>query len=271
LGRKRPPLPADDLGMKKNLLRATPIALALALVLATGASGERKVECAGNICVSDDGGISPTKLPRHGKAPVTARLVAGVESRDGSHPPALETVRLDVDKTIAVDATGLPSCRKSQLEASSSAAARRACPDAIVGSGEAEVEVAFPEQAPFRSTGPLILFNGGARGGTTTLLLHAYVDVPAPTAIVVKATSGRIHEGPYGLRIQARIPRIAGGSGSVTHFELKVGRRYTDKGRRKSFVSAGCPTGTWRVKGHAKFSDGTELGISHLFPCTPQG
>jgi hypothetical protein len=257
--------------MKTNLLRATPIALALALVLATGASGERKVECAGNICVSDDGGISPTKLPRRGKAPVTAHLIAGVESRDGSHPPALETVRIDIDKTIAVDAVGLPTCPESQLEARSSANARRACGEAIVGSGKAEVEVAFPEQPPFRSTGPLILFNGGTRGGTTTLLLHAYVNVPAPTAIVVKATIARIHEGPYGLRIQARVPRIAGGAGSVTHFELKVGRRYTYKGRKKSFVSAGCPTGTWRVKGHAQFADKTELGLTHLFHCTPQG
>jgi len=257
--------------MKKNLLRATPIALAVALVFATGATGERKVECAGNICVSDDGGISPTKLPRHGKAPVTARLLAGVESRDGSHPPALQSVRIDVDKTIAIDAVGLPTCRKAQLEASSSATARRACADAIVGSGEAEVEVAFPEQAPFRSTGPLILFNAGVHGGTTTVLLHAYVNVPAPTAIVTKATIARIHQGPYGLRIEARVPRIAGGSGSVTRFELKVGRRYTYKGRKKSFLEAGCPTGTWRVKGHPEFADGTELSLSHLFSCRPAG
>ena len=257
--------------MRKNSLLAAPLVLALALVFATGAGGERKVECAGDICVSDDGGISPTTLPRHGKAPVTARLLAGVESRDGGHPPALQSVRIDVDKTLAVDALGLPTCRRSQLEASSSAAARRACGEAIVGSGKAEVEVAFPEQAPFRSTGPLTLFNGGVRGGTTTLLLHAYVAVPAPTAIVVKATIARIHQGPYGLRIEARVPRIAGGSGSVTHFELRVGRRYTYKGRRKSFLEAGCPTGTWRVQGHAEFSDGTEIGLTHLFSCTPQG
>jgi hypothetical protein len=257
--------------MRKNSLLAAPLALALVLVLATGAGGERKVECAGNICVSDDGGISPTKLPRRGMAPVTARLLAGIESRDGSHPPALQSVRIDVDKTIAVDAAGLPTCRKPQLEASSSESARRACGEAIVGSGEAEVEVAFPEQAPFRSTGPLILFNGGVHGTTTTVLLHAYVNVPAPTAIVTKATVARIHKGPYGLRIQARVPRIAGGSGSVTRFELKVGRRYTYKGRQKSFLEAGCPTGTWRVKGHAEFSDGTALGLTHLFSCTPQG
>jgi hypothetical protein len=257
--------------MRKKSLLAASLALALALVLVTGASGERKVECAGEICVSDDGGIAPTKLPRRGKAPVTARLRAGVRSRDGGHPPALESVRIDVDRSLAVDAIGLPACRGSQLEARSSAEARRACGEAIVGSGEAEVEVAFPEQEPFRATGPLILFNAGVHGGTTTVLLHTYVDVPAPTAIVVKATIARIHQGPYGLRIQARVPRIAGGSGSVTHFELKVGRRYTYRGRSKSFLEAGCPTGTWRVKGHAEFADGTELGLTHLFSCTPQG
>ena len=256
---------------RRTTLIAVSLALAFALVLAAGASGERKVECAGNICVSDDGGISPTKLPRHGAAPVTARLIAGIESRDGTHPPALQSVRIDVDKTLSVDAVGLPTCRISQIKATSSTAARRTCGAAIVGSGEAEVEVAFPESVPFRATGPLILFNGGVHGGTTTVLLHAYVDVPAPTAIVVKATISRIHEGPYGMRIQARIPKIAGGSGSVTHFMIKVGRRYTYKGRQKSFISAGCPTGSWRVKGHAEFSDGTALGLTHLFSCTPTG
>jgi len=257
--------------MKKNLLRAISAAAILVLILVTGASGERKVECAGNICVTDDGGISPTKLPRRGKAPITARLHGGVESRDGSHPPALESIQIDIDKTLAVDAVGLPVCRRAQLEATNSATARRACREAIIGSGEAEVEVAFPEQTPFRSTGPLILFNGGVHGGVTTVLLHAYVDVPAPTAIVTKATIARIHQGPYGLRIQARIPKIAGGSGSATRFELKVGRRYTYKGRKKSYLTAGCPTGTWRVKGHAQFSDGTELRLTHLFSCTPMG
>ncbi|HEY3435665.1 MAG TPA: hypothetical protein VGK41_08430 [Solirubrobacterales bacterium] len=259
--------------MNRSLIRLSVIAAALALLCVAVATGSpnRKVWCAGNICVADDGGISPTKLPRHAKAPVTARLEAEISTRDGSHPPAFKSMDLKVEKNISIDPVGLPTCRAAQLQATSSAAAKRACGEAIVGSGKAEVEVAFPEQAPFRSTGPLVLFNGGRKGPTTTLFLHAYVNVPAPTAIVVPATVTRINEGRFGLRIQATVPRIAGGSGSVTEFELEVGRRYTYKGEKKSFLTASCPNGVWMAKGEAKFVDGTTLHISHPFPCTPKG
>ena len=117
----------------------------------------------------------------------------------------------------------------------------------------------------------MVLFNGGQKGATTTLLLHAYVNVPAPTAIVVPATVTRIHEGRFGLRIQATVPRIAGGSGSVTRFELKVGRKFTHRGEKKSLLTASCPNGVWVAKGEASFVDGTKLHISHPFPCTPKG
>lgn len=258
--------------MNRSPIRLCLAAAALALVFAAVAIGSpnRKIWCAGNICVADDGGISPTKLPRHGKAPVTARLNAEISTRDGGHPPAFESMDLKVEKNISIDPVGLPTCRLKQLQATSSAAAKRACGEAIVGSGEAEVEVAFPEQAPFRSTGPLVLFNGGQKGPTTTLLLHAYVNVPAPTAIVTRATVTRIHEGRFGLRIQATVPKIAGGSGSVTSFELVVGRRFTYQGRNKSLLTASCPNGVWMAKGRARFVDGTTLHISHPFPCTPR-
>ena len=73
------------------------------------------------------------------------------------------------------------------------------------------------------------------------------------------------------MRIRVRIPKIAGGAGSVTEFDLEVGRRYTYEGKKKSFLVAGCPTGIWMAKGHASFEDGTRLAISHPFPCTPMG
>ena len=260
--------------MSRYLIRIAALGLGLVLVFATAASGDlggnEKVWCAGNICITDDGGIAPDALPKRGKAPITARLNGEIETRDGTHLPALETLELEIDKTIDVDAIGLPVCRASQLNARNTADAKSACPGAIVGSGRTEVEVAFPEQAPFRSTGPLVLFNGGVRGSTTTLFLHAYVNVPAPTAVVVKATITRIDRGRFGLRIAAKVPKIAGGAGSATMFDLKVGRKYTYKGKRKSFLVAGCPTGTWLTKGNVEFSDGTRLGITHPFSCTPK-
>lgn len=250
---------------------AAALAAGLALTFATVAVGERKMECAGNLCIADDGGIFPSKLPKHEKAPITARLIGEIGTRDGSHPPALRSVDLDVDKTIGIDAVGLPTCRSEQIQSRDTATARRACGSAVVGSGKAEVEVAFPEQAPFSASGPVILFNGGVQGRTTLVLLHAYVNVPAPTAIVTRATVTRIHRGRFGLHIAAQVPRIAGGAGSVTKFELKVGRKFTHRGQKKSFLTASCPTGSWVTKGNVLFDDETELGLTHVFPCTPKG
>jgi hypothetical protein len=259
--------------MTRKLIYITAVAAALALLTAGGAAGDlgnRKEECADNLCVGDNGGISPTKLPKHGGAPVTARLIGDIATRDGTHPPALQQLEADVDRTIKVDAVGLPTCSEKQLEATSSATARKVCGDAIIGSGSAEVEVAFPEQKPFRSTGPLLLFNSGVHGATTNFLLHAYVDVPAPTAVIVKAKVTRIHNGRYGLHLEAHIPKVAGGAGSATAFDLKIGRRYTYKGRKKSFLTASCPTGSWATKGNLLFSDQTRLGFTHVFTCTPE-
>ena len=92
--------------MNKHLTFVIVLAAGLALILAAAApgSGNRKLQCVGNLCIADDGGISPKKLPRHGKAPVTAQLSGEISTRDGSHPPAVETLEIEIDKTIAVGA-----------------------------------------------------------------------------------------------------------------------------------------------------------------------
>ena len=43
------------------------------------------------------------------------------------------------------------------------------------------------------------------------MLIHAYVSVPAPTAIVTTVLTSREHKGPYRLHSVATIPLIAGG------------------------------------------------------------
>lgn len=258
----------------RKLIYITAVAAGLALLAANAVAGNfdnRKEHCVGVLCVGDNGGLSPTELPRHGGAPATARIIGDISTRDGSHPPALQDLEAEIDRTLKIDAVGLPTCKESQLKASSSATAKKVCGDALIGSGSTEVEVAFPEQAPFRSTGPLLLFNGGVHGATTTVFLHAYVAVPAPTAVIVKATVTRIHRGRFGLLLKVHIPKVAGGAGSATAFNLKIGRRYTYKGHKKSFLTASCPTGSWETKGNVLFNDQTRIGFTHVFTCTPQG
>jgi hypothetical protein len=256
--------------MRKHLIRTTVIGAGLALILAASALAEPKVVRVGNLIFRDNGAISPTKLPRHEQAPISAKLNGQIGTVDGSHPPAIESVIADFDKTIQVNAKGLPACSGDQLTARSSVDARKACPDAIVGSGKAEVEVAFPEQAPIVAKGPIVLFNGGVHGGTTLLFIHTYVDIPAPTAVVATVKLTRIHRGHYGIHAVAQIPRIAGGAGSVTKFKITIDRTFTYRGKKESYLTASCPTGTYYAEGKVQFTDGTALKVTHALPCTPR-
>ncbi len=177
----------------------------------------------------------------------------------------------DFDRTIRVDARGLPTCSLGRLTARPTAAAKSACRGSIVGSGEGKVEVAFPEQRPFGARGPIVLFNGGVRGRTTRLLIHTYVAVPAPTAVVARVKLTRIHRGHFGIHAVAAIPTIAGGSGSVTDFRLKIDRSFASRGARRSYLTASCPSGHYFTEGTVRFADGTALQITHVLPCTPSG
>jgi hypothetical protein len=248
---------------------AAALTVGLALAFSASTFAKPHVIRAGNLFLRDDGGIAPSKLPRHSQAPISAHIDAAIGTIDGSHPPAVKTLNIDFDKSIQVNARGLPACRRGRLEASPTDAAKAACPDAIVGSGVGEVEVAFPEQAPFSAKGPIVLFNGGVHGGASLLFVHAYVAVPAPTAVVATVRISRIRRGHYGIHTVSQVPEIAGGAGSVTHFRISIDRKFTHQGRKQSYLTASCPTGTYYTEGHIFFAGGAALQGIHILPCTP--
>jgi hypothetical protein len=259
------------MNLGRHLFRVMAVGAALALLLTANALAKREVVRVGSLFLADNGGISPSKLPRHEQTPISAHIHGEIGTTDGSHPPAVQTINLDIDKTIQVDAKGLPVCKEGQLEARPTAAAKKACPDSIVGSGAGEVEVAFPEQKPITARGPIVLFNGGVHGGTTVVFAHTYVAIPAPTAVVVTAKVSRIHRGHFGLHTVVEIPPIAGGAGSATEFELTIDRKFTYKGKKESYLTASCPTGSYYTEGEVSFSDGKTMGLRHILPCTPLG
>jgi len=223
---------------------------------------------AGNMVLRLNGGVTPKALPKHTFAPMGFHASGSLSTVDGTHPPALGEAIFDTDKDIVVAVEGLPSCRPADLQARDTKHAEAACGAAILGKGSATVEVAFPEQAPFLATGPLILFNGGERGGEITFLAYTYVAVPAPTAVVTTAILTKERKGPFGLHSVVRIPRIAGGAGSIIRANLSARRIYTYRGERHSVLSGRCPDGRIRAKGTFKYSDGSVLSGNLVRICT---
>jgi hypothetical protein len=249
---------------KRRLLAILPVVLAVSLGAVAFAAGEKPISVrAGDVILSVTGNASPKRLPRHGLAPVSFHTSGRISTVDGAHPPALSEVTLDVGKAGTIEAAKFPACSLGRLEATNTEGAKSACPSAIVGTGHGEVEVEFPEQAPFDARGPIVLFNGGERNGKALLLIHAYVNVPAPTAIVTQIWTNREHKGPYRLHSVATIPVIAGGAGSVTYFALKIDR--------KGYLTANCDNGHFSAHLEAKFRGGPDLAASFQKPCTPIG
>lgn len=237
------------------------VALAgLAVVGSVFAKPQRVV--VGNLEVEYDGGFSPTALPKSKPTPISFFLWSKIRTVDSKHPPALREFQLQGDKNVTIDVKGVPTCTSGKLQAKTTAGARKACGPAIVGSGTTEVEVQFPEQPPIRVKSELLAFNGGLKGGTTTLFIHAYLTAPVVAAIVTTVKIKKVKKGRYGTESIATIPKIAGGSGSVTYFKLKFDR---------GILFAKCPDGRLQAHGTGVFADGTKASATVIRPCTPKG
>lgn len=247
------------------------LALAIALLLGAIAYAATSSVTVGNLVLKIKSSVSPKALPKEAPAPIAFRLGVGVSTKDGRHPPAAKTFQGEIDENSVINAKGLAVCKSSQLVARTTAAAKAACKNALIGQGLAEANVEFFESVPFDAKGPLLAFNGGQKGGKTLILIHVYANVPAPTAFVTAVKISKISNGRYGLKFDSRIPVIAGGAGSLTKFSLNLHKMFTFKGERQSYLLAKCPLGRLFGEGVLTYADGTRLKGTAALPCIPKG
>jgi hypothetical protein len=248
--------------MRKYLMLSMALAALIAVSvagIATGANKPVTVE-AGNLVFTFNGGFSPSKLPKKKLAPITLTASGKIATKDGTHPPALKEVVVETDKNGAINVKGIKVCKSGQLQSRDTAAARKACPKSIIGTGKTTVEVQFPEQKPIDVNSELLVFNGGTSGGTTTLYIHAYFSAPVTGAIVTTVKIKKHKNGRYGLKSVATIPKIAGGSGSVKSFDLKI--------NKKGVLTAKCPDGKLQAHATSVFADGTKASATIIRTCT---
>jgi hypothetical protein len=255
----------------KRWFLAPPLLFLAALVLAGTALAVRDIERvelrAGDLLIVGHGGFKPEALPKHHDAPIKIYGGGRISTVSGELPPILDKLTFEFDKHGSVDTTGLEVCRAGKLQATDVPAARRACPNAIVGKGFGRAVVKFPEQGPIPVSSPITLFNGPKVHGNDSVLAHAFTTVPVATTYIVPVVIERIHKGVYGYRTEARIPKIAGGYGHPTAGNLTVERKWTYKGKKHSYVNARCETGHLQARGEFTFKDGTFLTGTFFRPC----
>ncbi len=255
--------------MRKYLM----VIIALGALIAASVAGMASAEKTqvGNLIFEADGGFKPKALPKQTMAPIALTASGKISMADGSHPPALKEVLVETDKNGSINVKGYPTCTSGKLQSQDTKHAEDICRSAIIGSGNTGVQIAFPESKVVPVNSKLLVFNGGFKGGVTTLYIHAYITVPVPAAIVTTLKIKKVNKGRYGIYTVASVPKIAGGSGSVTSFEVKIDKKFNYKGKKVSVLTAKCPDGRLQAKATAVFVDGTRASAEFTRPCTGKG
>jgi hypothetical protein len=234
------------------------IAISVAGIATAGGAQPVTVK-AGNLEVTYNGQFTPSTLPKKTMAPISLQASGSIKTLDGTHPPALKEVVLETDKNGAINTKGIPVCTSGKLQARDTKAAEKVCGKSIIGTGTTTVEVQFPEQRPVLVNSKLLVINGGTSGGKTTLFIHAYFSAPVTGAIVTTVKIQKVHNGRYGLKSVASIPKIANGAGSVKSFNLTI--------NKKGVLTAKCPDGKLQAKATGVFADGTKATGSIVRTC----
>jgi hypothetical protein len=241
---------------------------ALALLALLGSSASGQTVRAGNLVVTVEGGFTPHKLPKADPASITLSARSTIATADGTHLPALDFLNLEFDKHTGVYTKGLPVCTTAQLQNTVTAQAKRACPGAIIGSGQAGAEIEFPEQAPFFAKAPLVIFNGPPKNGNPVFIFQVYAHVPAPTTFVTTAEIGKA-TGAYGTSVYIKIPTIVAGQGSLSFAELSIHKKWLAKGKEQTLLYGTCPSGHFFVRGALTFKGGFKMAGKVVRSCTP--
>ncbi len=245
------------------------VLVAASVALLVGVSGAATVRV-GTLVLHADGSFEPRLLPKRAYAPIRFQGYGEVKTTNGSLPPALEHVKLDFDRDGHLTTAGLPACAPSKLEGATPKQARTRCSGSIVGTGHLAAAIPLAGLGRIDMSSPLSIFNGPRQGGNPTAILHAQAPFPVSETYVVVAPIERRRKGIYGYRTEFDIPAIAGGLGSLTRIDARIGRFYRAGGAERSYVSARCSDYILQTQGYFSFADGNVIYGSVFKACRPR-
>jgi hypothetical protein len=222
------------MGMRRRLATLT-LLLFGAVAFATAAHAE--VIQSGDVRVNFLATFTPTALPRDTPAPITVEVGGKISTTDGSHPPALRNLRVELNSAGRIEDAGLPSCKPSLLQSTDSTAALARCGPAKVGDGTFEAQLRLGGK-PLVVKGRALVFNATV-SGRPGMLIHIFIAEPAGVTLVIPLKISH-QSGQFGTVLSANVPTLVGGLGSVTDLRLRIGRRYGYRGEPRSYLSAAC-------------------------------
>ena len=240
--------------MRRAPLKAS-VAAGLIVLLACGTAYALRAEI-GETVLSATASVLPRELPGSRDAPVKVTSITRVSTKDGSMPPAMESLVFEFDKHGSIETRGLPVCTMAKLAETTPAQARKRCAGALVGKGTGKARVQLPGQAPVQISSPLSLFNAPPVGGKPALIAHGREALPTPKTLLVPIVIERVSHGRYGDRVEIELPPIAEGFGAATLAEATLGRTFKRGGKQVGYVNARCEGGRLQVHGTVRFSNG---------------
>jgi hypothetical protein len=252
------------------------LAAVAGLLAATTAVVRAELTSSGNLFITFDGDIEPEALPRGERAPVALWVAGRVRTLSGEKPPSLREITIGVHRDGHLETRGLPTCSKNKIDLLSSEEALEACADALVGSGTYRARTTFPEQSQTPSHGRILAFNARV-GGRSVILGHVYGDDPVPASDVIVFEISH-PSGTFGTELHGNVPESLSRWGYLKRISLRLQRKYTYRGERRSYMSASCRAPRGLDKAAFKFAfaslvfdDGRTLSSTITRTCRVKG
>jgi hypothetical protein len=194
----------------------------------------------GSLRIKVSGKLSPKRLPRERAAPISVAVGGEISTTDGSLPPQLKKLRIELNRHALLDTAGLPICEYPRIQPGSSSHALSQCRASLLGTGSFTANITLAGQEPYPTRGRLLVFKG-LRHGRPVLYGHIFSAKPFATSFVIVFAIERLQGGTYGTALNAPLPKAMDAWGRLTGLELTLSRHYSYRGSAHSFISSGCP------------------------------
>ena len=247
--------------MRRRPILIAAIAVLAVSIAATGAFAGPVVTGPNGNTQLIDSQIRPKKLSKKQFTLGTLNvrtLTTSTTAANGVPIPAVHAT-IDFDRNAKLYTKGLATCNPAKLQNQSTETALRFCGKAKIGGGDA---VALLPVGPtvYNVEQTVTAFNGAPKGGKPVVILHTYGTTPIQVTLVLVGTVLNYNKEGFGPRLDLDIPLIAGGTGALKEFKVKIDKKWRFKGIKRSFLSAKCPNSkTLKTRGKFTFRDGESL------------